>query len=199
MIYLDSAATTLQKPETVPAAVADAIRTMTTPGRGDHSAARMAADLMLRCRTEAAELFDVPQPENVILTTNATHGLNTAIRSLVKPGDTVVISGYEHNAVTRTLHDIGHVSCRIVNGRLFDRAQMTEGFRRAVDKDAACVICTHTSNVFGYIRYQYWRPSRKVRDGLVYPFEGGPAVGSFGKRTISKSLVLALVPLFSLV
>ena len=150
MIYFDSAATTLQKPASVPAAVADAIDTMTTPGRGDHPAARMAADLMLRCRMEAAELFDVPTPENVILTSNATHGLNIAIRSLVSSGDTVVISGYEHNAVTRPLRDIGRVSCRIVNGRLFDPRQMIEGFRRAVDGGVKAVICTHTSNVFGY-------------------------------------------------
>ena len=150
MIYFDSAATTLQKPAAVPAAVADAIRTMTTPGRGDHPAARLAADLMLRCRMEAAEFFEVPQPENVILTSNATHGLNIAIRSLVSPGDTVAISGYEHNAVTRPLRAIGNVSCRIVNGRLFDRAQMAEGFRKAVDQGVKAVICTHTSNVFGY-------------------------------------------------
>ena len=150
MIYFDSAATTLQKPDAVPEAVAGAIHTMTTPGRGDHPAARLAADLMLRCRMEAAELFDVPQPDNVVLTTSATHGLNIAIRSLVAPGDTVVISGYEHNAVTRTLLAIGGVSCRIVNGRLFDRPQMAEGFRRAVDGGVKAVICTHTSNVFGY-------------------------------------------------
>lgn len=150
MIYFDSAATTLQKPDSVPAAVAAAIRTMTTPGRGDHPAARLAAELMLRCRTEAAEFFDVPQPDNVILTSNATHGLNIAIRSLVSPGDMVVISGYEHNAVTRPLRAIGRVSSRIVNGRLFDREQMIEGFRRAVDGRVKAVICVHTSNVFGY-------------------------------------------------
>ncbi|MDE7054866.1 MAG: aminotransferase class V-fold PLP-dependent enzyme, partial [Oscillospiraceae bacterium] len=150
MIYFDSAATTLQKPASVPTAVADAISHMTTPGRGDHPAARMAADLMLRCRMEAAALFDVPQPENVILTSNATHGLNTAIRSLVSPGDTVVISGYEHNAVTRPLHAIGNVSCRIVNGRLFDPEQMAEGFRKALDGRVRAAVCTHTSNVFGY-------------------------------------------------
>ncbi len=150
MIYFDSAATTLQKPDSVPAAVAGAISTITTPGRGDPPAARLAADLMLRCRTEAAELFDVSQPDNVILTTSATHGLNTAIRSLVSPGDTVVISGYEHNAVTRTLLAIGGVSCRIVNAGLFNREQMAEGFRRAVDGQVKAVICTHTSNVFGY-------------------------------------------------
>lgn len=150
MIYFDSAATTLQKPASVPAAVADAIGTMTTPGRGDHPAARLAADLMLRCRTEAAELFDVSQPENVILTSSATHGLNIAINSVVSSGDTVAISGYEHNAVTRPLHVLGNVSCRIVNGRLFDSEQMLEGFRRALDGRVRAVICTHTSNVFGY-------------------------------------------------
>ena len=85
MIYFDSAATTLQKPEAVPRAVADAVRTMTTPGRGDYPAARQAADRMLRCRTEAAEFFGVPEPDSVILTHNATHGLNIAVKSLVSP------------------------------------------------------------------------------------------------------------------
>ena len=150
MIYFDSAATTLQKPESVPAAVAEAIRTVTTPGRGDHAAARGAAELLLQCRTLAAEMFDVSAPDNVVLTGNATQGLNIAIKSLVEPGDTVVISGYEHNAVTRPLHAIGGVKVRVVNGRLFDREQMAEGFRRAVDGGVKAVICCHVSNVFGY-------------------------------------------------
>lgn len=150
MIYFDSAATTLQKPETVPAAVAEAIRTMTTPGRGDYPAAHLAADRMLALRTEAAEYFGVSDPERVILTANATHGLNLAIKSLVSPGDTVVISGYEHNAVTRPLHAIGGVSVQIVNGRLFDPDQMAEGFDRAVGGGVKAVVCTHVSNVFGY-------------------------------------------------
>ena len=150
MIYFDSAATTLQKPETVPAAVAEAIRTMTTPGRGDYPAAHLAADRMLALRTEAAEYFGVSDPERVILTANATHGLNLAIKSLVSPGDTAVISGYEHNAVTRPLHAIGGVSVRIVNGRLFDPDQMAEGFDRAVEDGVKAVVCTHVSNVFGY-------------------------------------------------
>ena len=150
MIYFDSAATTLQKPEAVSRAVAGAIQSMTTPGRGDYPAARRAAELMLRCRTEAAELFGVPEPDNVILTSNATHGLNIAIKSLVSPGDTVVISGYEHNAVTRPLRAVGGVSARIVNGRLFDPEQMAGGFRKAVDGSVKAAVCTHVSNVFGY-------------------------------------------------
>lgn len=150
MIYFDSAATTLQKPAAVAQAVADAICTVTTPGRGDHPAARQAAELMLSCRTEAAELFHVAQPENVVFTCNATHGLNIAIKSLVAPGDTVVISGYEHNAVTRPITAIGGVTVRVVNGRLFDAEQMLEGFSRALKPDVKAAVCTHVSNVFGY-------------------------------------------------
>ena len=149
MIYFDSAATTLQKPAAVAKAVAEAVRTVTTPGRGDYPAARRAADIMLSCRTEAAELFHTEGPESVVMTCNATHALNIAIKSLVSPGDTVVISGYEHNAVTRPLTAIGGVKVRVVNGRLFDPAQMVEGFSRALDKDVKAAVCTHVSNVFG--------------------------------------------------
>ena len=150
MIYLDSAATTLQKPRSVPSAVAGAIGSMTTPGRGEHSASRLAADTMLTMRTMACELFDVSTPEQVVLTMNATHALNLAIKSIVKPGDTVAISGYEHNAVTRVLHSIADVSVRVVNGELFNADQMAEGFERVLREGVKAAVCTHTSNVFGY-------------------------------------------------
>ena len=150
MIYFDSAATTLQKPKTVAAAVAASIGRMTTPGRGDHSASRLAADTMLNLRTLASEMFDVPSPENVVLTMNATHGLNLAIKSLVSPGDRVVISGYEHNAVTRPLAFLGDVDVCTVEGELFRADRMAEEFERCVDDGVKAVICTHVSNVFGY-------------------------------------------------
>ena len=82
---------------------------------------------MLALRTEAAEYFGVSDPERVILTANATHGLNLAIKSLVSPGDTVVISGYEHNAVTRPPPRHRRVSVQIVNGRLFDPTRWRRG------------------------------------------------------------------------
>ena len=150
MIYLDSAATTLQKPPTVYRAVRSAMATMTSPGRGTYGPAARASRTLLACREAAAALFQVDQPEQVVLTFNATHGLNIAIKPLVRPGSRVVISGYEHNAVTRPPHAIGGVSVRIVNGRLFDPDQMAEGFDRAVGGGVKAVVCTHVSNVFGY-------------------------------------------------
>ena len=113
MIYLDSAATTLQKPPEVARASAWAIGHLASPGRGGHRPAMAAADAAFACREEAAALFDVPEPERVVFTFNATHGLNLAIKSLVRPGDTVVVSGYEHNAVTRPLRAIPGVTVRV--------------------------------------------------------------------------------------
>ena len=68
MIYLDSAATTFQKPLSVSYAMQRAMRTMSSPGRGGYAAAEAAEETAFRCRSLAAELFGVPSPEQVVFT-----------------------------------------------------------------------------------------------------------------------------------
>ena len=149
MIYFDAGATTLQKPEAVARAMYRAVGTLSSPGRGSYPATRAAEETDLRCRTLAAELFGVTDPEQVVFTSSATHGLNIAIRTLVKPGGRVVISGYEHNAVTRPLHAIPGVEIAVADAPLFDREEMVRQFAQALETPADAVICTHVSNVFG--------------------------------------------------
>lgn len=151
MMYLDSAATTFQKPPDVAAAMLDALSTMSSPGRGGYPAAMRAADTAFACRTELAELFHLDSPERVVFTMNATHGLNLAIKSLVQPGGRVVVSGYEHNAVTRPLQALG---AEIVPaaGRLFHPEEVTEAFDRALTPNTQAAVCTHVSNVFGFVQ-----------------------------------------------
>lgn len=107
---------------------------------------------MYRMRDQAARLFHVGDPERVALTYNATHGLNIAIRSLVGPGSTVVISGYEHNAVTRPLHAIPGVKVKVAAGPLFDGDGVYAAFEREITPEVSAVICNHVSNVFGFIQ-----------------------------------------------
>ena len=152
MIYFDSAATTLQKPASVPSSVACAMRTLASPGRGGYRAGMRAAEVLYQCRELAAELFHVPSPEQVVLTNNATHGLNLAIHSLVRPGGTVLISGYEHNAVTRPLCGRQPLSVKVAAGELFDQDGVYEAFERELTDDVDVVICNHVSNVFGFIQ-----------------------------------------------
>lgn len=149
MIYLDNAATSFIKPPDVYRAVYRSMMTASSPGRGAHKAAMRAADIVFSCREEAASLFHMDDPTRVVFTSNATHALNIAIHSLVKPHDPVLISGFEHNAVTRPLRAAG-AEIRVAGTRLFDREDTLRRFREKIS-GARLVVCTHVSNVFGYI------------------------------------------------
>ena len=150
MIYLDNAATTFQKPAAVQRAVMQAMRTMSSPGRGGYAAAQQAEETLFRCRSAAAALFSVPSVEQVVFTMNATHALNIAIKSLVRPGGRVVISGYEHNAVTRPLHALG-AEVIVAAAPLFSPPETVSAFERALALRPDAAVCTHISNVFGDI------------------------------------------------
>lgn len=151
MIYFDSAATTFQKPRTVGAAMQEALATMSSPGRGGHPAAMRAAETAFQCRSELAELFHLENPEQVVFTSNATHGLNIAVKSLVPPGGRVVVSGYEHNAVTRPLTALG-ARTAVAAAPLFDPDAAVAAFDRLVVPGTSAVVCNHVSNVFGFIQ-----------------------------------------------
>ena len=129
MIYLDNAATTLIKPVSVEQAVLRAMRTMASPGRGGHRPAMLAAEAVLDCRIAAAELFHVADPERIVFTMNATHALNLAIHSLVGVGDRVVISGFEHNSVTRPLHAL-HADLHVAGRAVFDPQDTLAAFQK---------------------------------------------------------------------
>ena len=148
-VYLDSAATTLIKPPQVAKAVSRAINHMASPGRGGYAQSVRAADVVFECRQRAADLFCVDEPENVVFTMNATHGLNIAIKSLCTSGDRVVVSGYEHNAVMRPLFAIG-ADITVAESPLFDKEAAIKSFEEKIDESTKAVICTHVSNVFGF-------------------------------------------------
>ncbi len=149
MTYLDNGATSFHKPAAVRQAVRLAMERSANPGRGGYPAAVEAARTVYRCRERAAELFDC-QPEQVVFTMNCTHGLNIAIQTLVKPGSRVVISGFEHNAVTRPLYMLG-ADIKVAGRKLFDRQDTLDRFEEALRGGADAAVFTHVSNVFGYI------------------------------------------------
>lgn len=148
MTYLDFGATSLHKPRQVGEAMRWALEHCANPGRGGYGASRSAAETVYRCRERAGKLFDCGS-EQVVFTSNCTHGLNIAIRSLVKPGMKVAVSGFEHNAVTRPLHGLG-AELLVAGRRLFDWEDTLSHFADAL-KRADAAVFTHVSNVFGYI------------------------------------------------
>ena len=149
MIYLDNGATSFPKPQEVSQAVARALEQGANPGRGGYGAAMEAGNLVLNCREAAGRLFHC-KPEQVVLTANCTQGLNIAIGSLIKEGDRVLISGFEHNAVVRPLY-ARKAELRIAGRRLFQWEEILDSFRRELRRGVDAAVFTYVSNVFGYI------------------------------------------------
>ena len=176
MIYLDSAATTLQKPRAVGEAMLRALRTMASPGRGGHTPAQLAGDTAFACREALCRMFNAPSPEDVVFTMNATHALNIALASLVKPGARVIISCWEHNAVTRALRFLG-AEIDVVRAPLFDREAALEGFRARIP-GADCVVCTHVSNVFGFVMPVYQIAELCRDNGVPFVLDASQSAGA---------------------
>ena len=148
MIYLDHGATSFPKPPVVKLAVQRAMDRCTNPGRGGYRMAMEGAATVYRCREAAAELFEC-MPEQVVFTGSCTHGLNIAIRSVLLQGGRVVISGFEHNAVTRPLRAMD-ARITVAGRRLFDWQDTLESFKKALMQGQDAAVFTHVSNVFGY-------------------------------------------------
>ena len=149
MIYLDSAATSLLKPTTVEYSMLNALRTLASPGRGGHKPSLNAASEVYDCREAAAKFFNVNDITQIVFTYNATHALNIAIKARCFPGAVVLVSGFEHNSVTRPLKAAGANIIRC-GTKLFHPEDTIEQFKKNIKK-ADLVVCTHVSNVFGYI------------------------------------------------
>ena len=151
MIYLDNAATTMHKPQTVVDAVTQAMCSLGNAGRGATSGALDAARTIHGCRAKLARLLGCPRADRVCFTPNSTAALNTAINGVVRPGDRVVTTVLEHNSVLRPLNRLAaergvtveHVGCD-ANGVLdYDELE------RLVTPGTRAVVVTHASNVTG--------------------------------------------------
>lgn len=151
MIYLDNAATTMHKPQTVIDAVTQAMCSLGNAGRGATSGALDAARTIHGCRANLARLLGCPRADHVCFTPNSTAALNIAINGVVRPGDRVVSTVLEHNSVLRPLNrlavergvTIEHAGCD-ANGALdYDELE------RLVTPGTRAVVVTHASNVTG--------------------------------------------------
>lgn len=151
--YLDNASTTFPKPETVARAV---YAYMTEMGcninRGCYDAAYTVEEQVLETRQLLCELFHGTDCRNVVFTKNVTESLNVLLKGFLKPGDHVLVSSVEHNAVMRPLVQLGE------GGVSFSRIPCTgEGelllaeMEPLLRENTKAVVMTHASNVCGTV------------------------------------------------
>jgi len=151
MIYLDHAATSWPKPSEVIRAMADFLeRAGGNPGRSGHRLSIAAGRIVYDAREAIAELFNAPDPLRVIFTLNATHAINIALRGLLHPGDRVVTSSIEHNAVMRPLRALESQGINLtIVPCARDGSLDPMDMQRALHTRTRLVVITHASNVTG--------------------------------------------------
>lgn len=150
--YLDYAATSALRPPEVADAMSRFMRECgATPGRGSYTRALDAGRLALRCRRAVQRVLGLSgDPDRVAFLANATQGLNTALWGILAPGDAVVVTQYDHNAVLRPtayLARVRGVEVRMVRGTPEGGLDYDEAER--LMQGARLVVVNSASNVLG--------------------------------------------------
>ena len=150
-IYLDNASTTFPKPKAVPEAMYHYMtRSGSNINRGCYDRAYAVEELVYETRQMLCSLFGGEDCRNVAFTKNVTESLNVILKGLLKPGDHVLVSSMEHNAVMRPLVQLekqGISFSRIPCRR--DGSLILEKMAPLVKKETRAVVMTHASNVCG--------------------------------------------------
>ena len=185
MIYFDNAATSFPKPREVIGEVSRCMRYYCgNPGRGSHALAMAAAERIYQCRMQIAEMFGTSHGENVIFTSNTTHALNIAIKGLLHPGDHVLLSDMEHNAVFRPIYRLAKegkitydVFPTMINDVRRSPVRICAGIARLVKPNTKMLVCTHASNLCGFTLplEELGRFCRKR--GILFVVDGAQSAG----------------------
>jgi cysteine desulfurase / selenocysteine lyase len=155
MIYLDNAATSFPKPESVYRALDSFAReSLANPGRAGHRMAVGSERVLDDTRHMLNQLFEGDGPERFVFTLNATDALNMAFKGVLEEGDHVITSELEHNSVSRPLRALelaGRIKLtriRVGSAGVID----PEDVRQAITSKTRLIALTHASNVLGTIQ-----------------------------------------------
>ena len=155
MIYLDNAATSWPKPEIVYQTMDKFLRERGgNPGHGSHSLATAALQTIGETRMLVARFIRAPEIERVVFTLNCTDSINLGLKGLLKPGDHVITSTLEHNAVMRPLYKLEQNGIEVTRIAVSPEtgAVLPEDIEKAIIPQTRLIVMIHASNVNGVIQ-----------------------------------------------
>ena len=178
-VYLDNAATTMQKPPCVVEAVTAALTSFGNSGRDTGGHALDASRVIYDARCLISDLFNLGNPKQVVFTCNSTEALNMAIRGLFHRGDHVISSVMEHNAVLRPLYDIEEdqgVSHTFIGVDEKGRLLVSE-IEKNIRLETKALIFTHASNVTGNANDLHAIGKIAKKHGLLFIVDASQTAG----------------------
>lgn len=179
-IYLDNAATTYPKPETVYREIDRTLReTGVSPSRGGYRQSLEASRILFEARESLAALFGVADSSRFIITHSATESLNLAVNGLLKTGDHVVTTTMEHNSLARPLHAVSSSGVEVtwVSGDL-DGYVSVASIQKALTPATRLVAMTHCSNVTGALNPAAEIGAMLKERGIIFLLDASQSAGS---------------------
>ncbi|HTN77411.1 MAG TPA: aminotransferase class V-fold PLP-dependent enzyme [Pirellulaceae bacterium] len=195
-IYLDNAATSWPKPESVLAAMDDYHRRLGAPaGRGIYREAVEVERAIAEARRRVAELLGIGQQQRILLTAGCTDSLNLALHGILRPGDHVITTVTEHNSVLRPLRYLEvhrNITVTLVPCGA-DGVVDAEEVRRAILPHTRLVVLNHVSNVTGAIQPAEAIGRIAAEHGLLFLLDAAQSLGhlNFNVADINAHLIAA--------
>ena len=178
MIYLDNAATTLQKPQAVYDAVLDAMKTLGNSGRGFSGAALGASRMIYEARRTLCDFFGGSDPSRLVFTSNATEALNMAIQGMFLPGDHVITTQLEHNSVLRPLYAMQKKGVELTIAASGQNGTADfDAIEAAIRANTKAIVCTHASNLTGNLTDMQRMGELARRHGLILIVDASQTAG----------------------
>ncbi len=197
MIYLDNAATSWPKPESVYQTVDEFLRNQGgNPGRGGHSLAVAASRMIEETRLLLARLINATDKDRIIFTFNCTDSLNTGLKGLLRPGDHVITSRLEHNSVVRPLGKLEQQGVKVTQLSPYSRygSVSAQDVAKAITGKTKLVVMTHASNVTGVVQpiKEYGAIARQ--HNLIFMVDAAQTAGKYPLDVQANNIDLLAFP-----
>jgi len=155
LVYLDNAATSFPKPETVYTFMDQFYRRFgVNPGRSGFDLCVEAGDILEGTRRSLADFFGGRDPNRLVFGYNSTDALNLAIYGLLEEGDHALSTTLEHNSVLRPLYHLSEDWAVDVDYVPFDERGFVDpdDFKARFRDNTRLVVVNHASNVIGTVQ-----------------------------------------------
>ena len=178
-IYFDNSSTSFPKAPNVGRAMGEFIENGAfNINRGSYEGAYEAGSAVLDTREMLKDLFNCPNSKNVVFTPRVTYSLNFFIKGFLKPGDHVLVTSVEHNAVMRPLVQMEKLGVEFDAVPCDEEGGVTaDDFRAYIKENTKAIITTHASNVCGTIIPIEEIGALCKEKGLVYAVDTAQTAG----------------------
>lgn len=181
MIYFDNAATTFPKPEEVYQTTLEAMKEYgANPGRSGHKMALKANRAIFETRNLLAEIFNIENPMNIVLTSNCTESLNLGIKGILKAGDHVITTSMEHNSVLRPIKYLEKKGVENTIVQADPRGLVNpKDIEAAIRENTKLIVTTHISNLTGTIMPIEAIGELVKEKNILYMVDGAQSAGVY--------------------